>query len=133
MGPSTRARYGLRALIYICSKAKDKAVSVREISENEDVSADYLEHLLHAMKSAGLVKSIRGASGGFQLAKPPENIRLKEIFTSLDEKFDPVWCLREDEQCSRQEECLSRPLWRKFGVLIDKFLSETTLANAIGE
>ncbi len=133
MGPSSRARYGLRALLYLGSQERGRAVPVREIAQKEAVSADYLEHLLHAMKAASLVESVRGASGGFRLAKSPEDIMLKDIFAALGERFSPVWCLKEDEYCPRQGECRSRPLWDKFGVVIDSFLSGTSLADALSE
>ncbi len=129
---STRARYGLRALIFLAQQKPEHTVSVREIGENENVSVDYLEHLLHSMKQAGLVESLRGAAGGFKLAKPPAQIALRDIFDALGEKMRPVWCLNEAETCPRWDQCSSRVIWDKFGKLVDEFLSGTTLADAAG-
>lgn len=126
---STRARYGLRALIFLAQQKPDNTVSVREIGENENISVDYLEHLLHAMKQADLVESVRGAAGGFKLAKPAGKIALKDLFNALDEKIQPVWCLNEGETCPRMDQCLSRTIWDKFGSLVEEFLSGTTLAD----
>ena len=131
MGPSTRARYGLRALLYLAEKEPGSAVPVREIAEQEAVSADYLEHLLHAMKGAGLVESVRGAAGGFRLAKPAGAIAIKDIFEALDERIVPVWCLKEGEACPRSDKCRSRPVWDRLGSLVETFLSDTSLADAI--
>jgi Rrf2 family protein len=131
MRPSTRARYGLRALLYLAEKEPGSAVSVREIAEQENVSADYLEHLLHAMKGAGLVESVRGATGGFRLAKPAGAIALKDIFKALDEKVEPVWCLEKGEACPRSGQCKSRPVWDRLGSLVETFLSDTSLADAV--
>lgn len=129
---STRARYGLRALIFLAQQKPDDTVSVREIGENENVSVDYLEHLLHSMKQAGLVESQRGASGGFKLSKPPAQIVLRDVFDALGEKMRPVWCLNEAESCPRMDQCSSRAIWDKFGKLVEEFLASTSLADAAG-
>jgi len=128
---STKARYGLRSLLYLAEREADEATSVREIAEQENISPDYLEHLLHSMKNAGLVESVRGAAGGFRLAKKADKIFLKDIFSSLDEKILPVWCLGEGEPCPRNDSCRSRAVWDELGELIDKFLSTTSLAKAV--
>lgn len=131
MRASTRARYGLRALLYLAEQNPLEVISVRRIAEMENVSADYLEHLLHSIKKAGLVESIRGAAGGFRLARPTKEITLKDIFEALDERMDLVWCLGEGDNCPRSGECRSRPMWDRFGELVQKFLSDTTLADAV--
>ena len=131
MKASTRARYGLRALLYLAEQGRGKPVSVREISEKESVSADYLEHLLHTMKTAGLVESVRGAAGGFRLAKPADEISLRDVFASLGEEISPVWCLGPGEKCPREGGCRSRPMWDRLAGLIDEFLSGTTIADAL--
>jgi Rrf2 family iron-sulfur cluster assembly transcriptional regulator len=131
MKSSTRARYGLRALLYLAEQDPEAITSVREISEQENVSPDYLEHLLYALKAAGLVESVRGASGGFRLAKPAEEISLKDIFLALDENTRPLWCLGEGEPCPRMGECRSRPIWDELGEIVEGFLSRTTLASAV--
>lgn len=131
MRASTKARYGLRALLYLAEQGPGRMVPVREISEKESVSADYLEHLLHTMKAAGLVESARGAAGGFRLAKAADEISLKDVFASLEERINPVWCIGPGERCPRERECRSRPMWDRFARIIEKFLSETTIADAL--
>jgi Rrf2 family protein len=131
MRTSTRARYGLRALLYIAEQDPASVTSVRQIAEQENVSADYLEHLLHSLKAAGLVESVRGASGGFKLARPTSEITLKDVLNAVGEKIEPVWCLGEGERCPRSGKCRSKPVWDQFGELVDNFLSQTTLADAV--
>ena len=130
---STRARYGLRSLLYLAEQDSRSAISVKDIAKNENISPDYLEHLLYKMKNAGLVVSIRGASGGFKLAKETDKIFLKDVFSSLNEKILPIWCLEEGEACAREEKCRSRPMWDKLGNLIDNFLATTSLADAVSD
>jgi len=129
---STRARYGLRSLLYLAEQDPTRAVPVREIAEQEGVSGDYLEHLLHAMKNSNLVKSVRGAGGGFMLGKPADQINLKDLFSALDEKIEAVWCIEEGEICPRSDTCKSRPIWEKLRKLLYKFASDTSLADAVG-
>jgi Rrf2 family protein len=129
---TTRTRYGLRSLFYLANQNHNRAVPVREIAKEEEVSADYLEHLLHALKGAGLVKSIRGATGGFKLAKPAEEITLKDVFKALGEKIEPVWCMNGDKVCHRAAHCNSRPVWKKLESLLEEFTSNTTLADTVG-
>ena len=131
MKHSTRARYGLRALLYLAEQDSSRTVPVREIAEKENISADYLEHLLHAIKGAGLVKSVRGAAGGFNLAKPASQITLKDVFVSLDEDIDPVWCLSKGEVCPRENTCKSQSIWNTLGSIIEDFLEKTSLADAV--
>jgi len=126
---STRARYGLRALIFLAQQEPGMTVSVREIARNEDISEDYLEHLLYAMKQAGLVESTRGAAGGFMLAAAARDITLKDVFEALGEGIEPVWCLQDGETCPRSKTCASRPVWNEFGRLVDGFLSAKSLAE----
>ncbi len=133
MTPSTRPRYGLRALLFLAEQDPDQAVSVREIARQENISPDYLEHLLHTMKGAGLVESVRGAAGGFKLARPADEIKLKDVFTALGEKIYPVWCLTEGEACPRSGKCRSRPVWDRLGVMLEEFLSGTSLADAVSQ
>ena len=66
---------------------------------------------------------MRGAAGGFRLAKPADQIALKDVFEALGEKMQPVWCLNEDETCSRMDQCSSRAIWDKFGKLVGDFLA----------
>lgn len=132
MRASTRARYSLRAMLYLAEQDPARAVSVREIAENENISADYLEHLLHTLKGAGLVDSVRGAAGGFKLTKNAKEISIKDIFMALNEKIVPVWCLEVGEACPRAEKCKSRPTWNKLRDMVEDFLGETTLSDAVG-
>ena len=80
---STKTTYGLKAMIYL-AKTKDKAVSLTEIAKGEGISIKYLEAIFAQLKKSGLVKSARGASGGYSLATPINKITLAQIFVSLE-------------------------------------------------
>ena len=76
---STRARYGLKALIDLGLHSANEAISLQSIAERQDISTSYLEQLMAMLKKAGLVKSSRGAYGGYQLGKPADEISVGEV------------------------------------------------------
>ena len=81
---STRARYGLRALIDLGLYSETEAVSIQSIATRQNISVSYLEQLMALLKKAGLVKSIRGAGGGYRLGKPAQEISVGEILRILE-------------------------------------------------
>src|SRR5690349_23243995 len=89
---STRGEYGLRALMEL-GLEPDSAMSLRDIAERQHISLDYLEQIVPALKAAGLVKSRRGAQGGYQLAKPAAEITVYDALVALEGPLDPMMCL----------------------------------------
>ncbi len=89
---TTRGRYGLRAMIDLAVHEQESAVSAQSIAERQDLSERYLEQLIRAMKKAGLVKSIRGAGGGYRLARPADQISVGDILRALEGSIDAVSC-----------------------------------------
>ena len=88
---STRARYGLKALIDLGLHSENEAVSLQSIAERQDISTSYLEQLMAMLKKAGLVKSSRGAYGGYQLGKPADAISVGEVLRVLESRtMEPV-------------------------------------------
>ena len=132
MNISTRGRYGLRALLEIAKNSKNGPTNIRDISKKQKMSMTYLEQILHRLKKAGLVKSIRGAKGGYLLAKDGKKITVRDIIKVLDGPIGIAYCdfpkLRE-KSCIVPGSCASRALWRKLENTIDDFLSQVTLAD----
>ena len=89
---STRARYGLRALIDLGLYSETEAVSIQSIATRQNISVSYLEQLMALLKKAGLVKSIRGAGGGYRLGKPAQEISVGEILRILEGGLEAVKC-----------------------------------------
>ncbi|MBQ9062223.1 MAG: Rrf2 family transcriptional regulator [Eubacterium sp.] len=89
---TTRGRYGLRAMIDLAVHEQESAVSAQSIAERQDLSERYLEQLIRAMKKAGLVESIRGAGGGYRLARPADQISVGDILRALEGSIDAVSC-----------------------------------------
>ncbi|MDO4490131.1 MAG: Rrf2 family transcriptional regulator [Lachnospiraceae bacterium] len=111
---STKGRYGLRALIDLAVH-EDDAVSIQSIAERQGISDSYLEQLVRLLKKAGLVKSIRGAGGGYRLAKPASEISVGDILRALEGNIDAVNCtaFQEETGCQGSDFCVTKSVWKR--------------------
>ena len=107
---STKGRYGLRALIDLALYSETEPVSINTIAERQGLSERYLEQLMALLKKNGIVKSIRGASGGYSLAKPASEISVGDILRALEGNLEPVDCggLNPEEGCSASGTCVTK-------------------------
>ena len=123
---STKGRYGVRALLELSLRYGSGPVMVREISESQEISERYLEHILNTLRTSGLLISTRGAKGGYELAKPPSEITIGEIVRTLEGPLDVVSCTGNNE-CERAEECATFYVWKEIKEAIEKVLYSITL------
>ena len=129
---STKGRYALIAMAYIARKDPNSKVSVAEISEMQGISQTYLEQLLMKLRKANLVKSARGASGGFNLSSHPKNIRVHDIMKAVDENFAAI-----DTDNKLQIRVLPEPFervvtekfWEQFSSQVYLFLHNISLED----
>ncbi|MEE9191076.1 MAG: Rrf2 family transcriptional regulator [Candidatus Aerophobetes bacterium] len=126
---STKGRYGARAMLDLALNFGKEPVLLRDIATRQEVSEKYLEHSMSSLRNAGLVRSIRGARGGYILAKPPSEIRLSEIMEVLEGSMAPVECVDDPEVCHRADLCVTRDIWEKMKEAIDNILESTTLED----
>ncbi|MCK4820752.1 Rrf2 family transcriptional regulator, partial [bacterium] len=129
---STKGRYGIRAMVVLAARYREGPISVRYISEKEDLSIDYIEQLFIKLRKRGLIKSIRGPGGGFLLARPPAKVRIGDIIRSIEEPIALVPCIEDGEKCStcpRYKGCTIRKLWERMGNRIIGILDSTTLKD----
>ena len=108
---SSRSRYGLRAILDLALEYGGGPLQIKTIAKREDISNKYLEQLMTILKTAGLVRSLRGPKGGYLLAKPPNEVRLSEVFTVLEGPLVTVECLQHPQFCPRCAECITRQVW----------------------
>jgi len=130
---STRSEYGLRALVSLVRRAEETPVPLRVLAQSEDISEQYLEQIFVELRRAGLVRSVRGARGGYRLARKPEEIPVAEVVRLLEGSLAPVDCLEHAEgegSCSRQGECVTRKVWEQLQNSIEETLGQMTLADA---
>lgn len=124
---STKGRYGLRVMLELALGFGKGPIMMSAIAERQGISRKYQHILLTSLKEAGLVQSIRGAGGGYILAKEPQHIRVSEIVQALEGPFVPVDCTKEKRLCERANRCATREVWRELGETMERVLSAITL------
>jgi len=132
MWVSTRAQYGMRALVEV-ALAGDEPVSLRTVAERQDLIQQYLEQIFASLRRAGIVESVRGARGGYRLARPVDQIDSLEVVQLLEGSLAPVACLDENESCVRVGACSTESLWRQVDQAVRQVLGSTTLADLVAE
>ena len=130
---SSRTRYGMRAMLELAIEYGKEPLQIKTISDREDISNKYLEQLIAMLKSSGLVRSIRGPRGGYVLARPPAEINLKDIFTTLEGPLAPAECLEHPEFCPRCTDCITRQIWTEIHDAITKILESKTLQDLVDQ
>ena len=136
---STKAEYGIRLMIELGRTADSAPVSLASVSEAETLPLSYLEHLVAKLRDAGLVISTRGAHGGYQLARPPEEIEMLEVVQALEGPIAPMECFHTEREgkvlCSHESDegraCATRMLWTRVHGGITKAMASTTLAELV--
>lgn len=128
---STKARYGVRAMLSLALDYGKGPVPLKEIAKHQGISEKYLEHLMVPLKSAGLVRSIRGMHGGYTLARPPLQINLNEVVQALEGSIAPVDCLDDPSICHHSELCITRRVWEKMQHAMGEVLKSTTLKDLV--
>ena len=108
---STRARYGMRAMLDLAVNGEGKLVLLKDIAARQEISKRYLEHMMTQLRNGGLVVAERGASGGYRLSRDPSRIKLDEVFEALEGKMAPVECVSDASVCERSDDCVVRLLW----------------------
>ena len=129
---STKSRYALRLMAELARYAPGSTVSLKEISERQQLSLKYLEQIVTPLARVGLVKSERGSQGGYRLTKAPEDYTLGEILRLTEGSLAPVACTDDGEHdCPRKGICPSHPVWQKLDNMINEFFDGITLADLI--
>lgn len=128
---STRGEYGLRAMFDLALRQGQGPVPLKDIAERQDISGHYLEQLIASLRKAGLVKSVRGAQGGYMLGRPPNEITVGDIVRVLEGPIGPTECVSEEEtvSCNRSETCIARRVWERVRDSIIEVMDSITLED----
>ena len=132
---STKGRYGLRALIDLAQYSSEAPVSITSISARQDISERYLEQLMAMLKKAGLVSSIRGAGGGYVLAKDMREISVGDILRALEGSLEPVDCagLEPGGGCRSADTCVTKYVWKRINESISRTVDEIMFDQLVEE
>lgn len=131
---STKGKYGLRAMIDLAQYSEQETVSISSISLRQGISESYLEQLVAKLRKAGLVRSIRGAQGGYQLAKPSKEISVGDILRALEGNIEAVDCKAFNEQgCDGADLCVAKYVWQRINESIARTVDEIKLNQLVEE
>lgn len=131
---STKGRYGLRALIDLAQHSEHEAVSISSIAQRQNISESYLEQLVARLRKAGLVMSIRGAQGGYRLAKPADTISVGDVLRALEGNLRAVECAALTQKgCQGSELCVAKYVWEKINESIAATVDEMMLDQLVEE
>lgn len=133
---STKGRYGLRAVLDLAINGDTEAVALSGIAERQDISISYLEQLIAKLKKAGIVNSIRGAQGGYLLAKKPEEISVGDILRALEGDLNIVDCAEivgSGEACSGSDLCVTKYVWMRISDSINNTVDTMMLSELLEE
>ena len=129
---STRGRYAIRLMLDLAMNDSDHYVTIKSISERQDISSKYLEQIISILSRAGYVKSIRGAQGGYKLARPAEEYTVGMILRLIEGSLVPVACMDDNpNQCPRSESCVTLDVWKKIDAAVSGVVDNITLADLV--
>lgn len=128
---STKGRYALRLMLDLAAEGQGRPVVLRDVAKRQDISEKYLEQLVSPLIRAGLLKSVRGAAGGYLLTRDPAEYTVGEILRTQEGPLSVVECV--DSGCPRQGQCATLPLWRRLSQAVDAVVDATTLQDLLDE
>ena len=134
MKVSTKSRYALAAMVDLSQQYGRGPVALRSVAARQQVSEHYLEQLMSSLRKAGYVRSVRGAQGGYELAKEPGTITVGDIVRAMEGPIAPVDCLlaevgKTNPYCEKTTGCIRRNIWLKMGNSISEALDSISLEN----
>ncbi len=128
---STKGRYGVRLIIDLALHGGEDPVLLKDIARRQGISEKYLWNLITPLKTAGFVRSMRGAHGGHRLAKDPSEISLKDIMRVLEGPLCLVECVENPSSCKRSQTCITRDVWCEASQGFMKTLDAMTLEKMV--
>lgn len=128
---STKTSYGLRLMINLALNFKERPTIIKNVAEKENISPRYLEQIVIPLKNSGLVRSIRGAKGGYVLTKDPSQITLFEVMRVLEGSWAFVECTENPDFCSKRDACPAFVIWDKAYRALNAVFEGFTLKDCV--
>lgn len=130
---STKTRYGVRAVLEIALCDSENGIYQKNIAENQSISYKYLDHIINALKVAGLVTKAAGRKSGYVLTRKPAEITINDIHNAFEPGICVVDCLSGNYTCKRENNCASKGFWGQLNNQITEYLKSTTLQDLMDE
>ncbi len=128
---STKGRYALRVMIDLAVNCNEQYITSKEIAKRQEISIKYLEQIIALLNKAGYLETARGNTGGYKLAKNPNEYRVGDILKATEGNFTIIDCLTEEGMCKRQEECKTYSFWKGLDEVINEYINSKTLEDLI--
>ncbi len=129
---TTKGRYAVTAMLDLALHYDQGAVTLAEIARRQSISLSYLEQLFARLRRAGLVDSVRGPGGGYNLARDPSQISIAEVVIAINENIDARRC-GGNANCNGDDRCLTHQLWEDLSARIYDFLAGITLGTLVSQ
>lgn len=127
MKMSTKGRYGLRVMMELAAHYGEGPQLVEPIAKRQDISGKYIHVLVTGLRTAGLIRSVRGPAGGYELTREPARITALDVIQALEGPTTPVDCVPNPGACLRAQRCATRDVWCDVSAAIDSVLGRLTL------
>ena len=128
---STKGRYALRLMLDLALAEPGEPIPLRNVAERQDISDKYLEQIVTPLSRAGLVRSIRGAGGGYMLTRAPSQYTVGEILRPLEGSLAPVSCVDGSKCCARSGQCVTMEVWRDIQKAVSGVVDHITLQDLV--
>ena len=128
---STKGRYALRVMVDLALNSNEKYVTSKEISMRQEISNKYIEQIIAMWNKAGYLETARGNTGGYKLAKKPNEYKIGDILKATEGDLAPIDCLTEEGKCQRQERCTTYSFWKGLDDVINEYVNSKTLEDLI--
>ena len=120
-------------MIEIAQDKSGKGVFQKQISENQEISIKYLDHIIHALKTAGLITAVRGKKSGYILTRKPSEISMLDIHNAFEPGICVIDCMSSNFTCDRSNRCAARGFWGRLNNKIMDYFKTVTLQNMVDE
>ena len=130
---STKGRYALRMLLDLAEHRDQGFISLKEIAERQEISKKYLEQIIPLFNNTDMLRTVRGAQGGYMLARTPDKYTVGEILRLTEGTLTPVACVEDPVSCGRSGDCATLPIWKGLNRVIDEYLNSITLQDVLDQ
>lgn len=129
---STKGRYAVRVMLDLAVNNTGEYIKVKDIAARQEISEKYLEQIISVLNKAGYVKSVRGAQGGYRIARDPAEYTVGMILRLTEGSLNPVACLDDDvNECERCDTCETLEVWKELAEAIDNVVDHVTVADLV--
>ena len=128
---STKGRYALRVMVDLATNDNGNYITLKDIAKRQEISNKYLEQIIALLNKAGYLEVARGYTGGYRLAREPKEYTIGDILRASEGDLAPIYCLTEDGECDKQNECKTYSFWKGLDDVINEYIDSKTLEDLI--